>query len=250
MIKYAYVTNAGLTRKLNEDSFCFQNTAYGGYNKKGSGTLLFNTFKAAVFDGVGGKDKGEVASLYCANFFRKKFKAAFIKERDDVYRFVQSAHDGLTEMQTRENSDMMTTFVGVAAQNNQLLFMNIGDSQAFYYRNGEMKRLSCDDTYLNELKKLRGKITDEERAQYEHVIVNCFGLPSFRSEKTHCYFEPRQKNSYLYLLSDGISDLMDPKELQTITNEQKDPKKIVDCIETKIRERGAHDNYTLIVVHL
>ena len=250
MIKYAYVTDVGLSRALNEDSFCFQNAVFGGCNKKGYGFSLFNTFKAAVFDGVGGKNKGEVASLFCANFFKKNFTVASMKDRADVYRFVQSAHDGLIDIQTQENSDMMTTFVGVAVQKKQLLFMNIGDSQAFYYRNGEMKRLSYDDTYLNELKKRRGKITDEEREQYEHVITNCFGLPGFQNEKTHCYFEPRKKNSYLYLLSDGVSDLMEAKELQTITDEQKDPKKILDCVETKIRERGAHDNYTLIVIQL
>ena len=250
MIKYAFVTDAGLERELNEDSFCFQNKAFGGGNQKGCGISLFNRFKAAVFDGVGGKNKGEVASRYCAEFFKKNFQGKAVKERADVYRFVQATHDGLTAMQSQENSDMMTTFVGVATLNDQLLFMNIGDSRAFYYRNGEMKRLSYDDTYLNELKKRRGKITDEDREQYEHVIVNCFGLPNFQSEKTHCYFEPKKKNSYVYLLSDGVSDLVEAEELKSVTDAEQQPKKIVDKLEAIVRERGAHDNYTLIVIQL
>lgn len=251
MFEYAFVTDKGLKRSLNEDSIALDDKTVSASDRKKHRVSLKNNFRAAVFDGVGGEDCGEVASSICAQAFRRYCRPERICDRNDVYNLVQCIQNELFKAQNAEGVEMMTTFVGVSCFKDQLVFMNIGDSRAYLFSDYRIKQYSYDDTYLNQLKKSSSVSKEDlENIDTAHVITHCFGMRGFDKNHCHSYILERKKGDIAILMSDGISDIVNERELEMIILKNKKPQAIVDSVVKLVIERGAHDNYTLVVIKI
>lgn len=249
MIKYAFVTNQGPCHDENEDSIVINGKIYNKSNAKGSGFRFGKSFKIAVFDGVGGADCGEVASGVCANSFVKHCNPSHIFERDDIYDTVETMQNDLIIAQA-DTEEMMTTFVCAMSNGKEYIFANMGDSRAYLINDGKIKQYSFDDTYRNKLLR-EGRLSRKEidELPIAHVITKCLGTDDFNKRDTHSYFVSKNKGQcYLMVMSDGVSDLVTEAELLSITTELGSPKKIVNRIEELVLKRGAHDNYSIIII--
>ena len=108
---------------------------------------------AAVADGVGGHAAGEVASRTVVGVLASLEKAWVDEPLDAALaRAVADGNDRIAFlMECRpETAGMGTTLTAVALHEDYVV-ANIGDSRTYLLRDGELRRLTRDDSYLQEL---------------------------------------------------------------------------------------------------
>ena len=249
MIEYTLVSNPGLKRNENQDSICLNSKIYANANVFKSGILFKKQLKFGVFDGVGGLEKGDVASKESAKYLSEKVKLTGEINRIDMVNLVQKLNNNLVSIQNDLKAyKMMTTLIIGYLCNNTLNVINVGDSRGYYYNGETLKKISVDDTYRNKLLKER-KYSIEEINQMDvtHIITNSLGVKNFDKNKAHTFSINLSKNDIIIVMSDGVSDLIKEKEFVKLFNEKKTTKSISKEIESIVLKRGAHDNYSFIV---
>ncbi len=124
-MKYYGITDKGLVRKNNQDSYVIA-------------TNEANDIFAIVADGIGGNFGGDIASRMTVRFFSKVFSETeqFTSE-EEARKWITSAINACNLQifeygQTHENlKGMGTTFCGVMITSFGKMIVNIGDSRAY-----------------------------------------------------------------------------------------------------------------------
>lgn len=237
---YAYKTDIGRVRKTNEDR----------------AIILMNSDNEvflAVSDGMGGSEKGDVASkltidLLNASFKKKKKHRYLFSDKRWITRTCKSINKKIYSMaekvkKTEKNSEkigMGCTLVAVLISGERMMIANIGDSRAYMLKNGELKQLTTDQTYVEYLLKT-GKITEEGAKTHpdRHVLTNALGV--YNSLSLSITDMPYHGESIL-LCSDGLYNNLDSKEIANIllTDERTD-QKVVSLISIA-NHAGGSDN--------
>ena len=237
---YAYKTDIGRVRKTNEDR----------------AIILMNSDNEvflAVSDGMGGSEKGDVASkltidLLNASFKKKKKHRYLFSDKRWITRTCKSINKKIYSMaekvkKTEKNSEkigMGCTLVAVLISGERMMIANIGDSRAYMLKDGEIKQLTTDQTYVEYLLKT-GKITEEGAKTHpdRHVLTNALGV--YNSLSLSITDMPYHGESIL-LCSDGLYNNLDSKEIANIllTDERTD-QKVVSLISIS-NHAGGSDN--------
>lgn len=237
---YAYKTDIGRVRKTNEDR----------------AIILMNSDNEvflAVSDGMGGSEKGDVASkltidLLNASFKKKKKHRYLFSDKRWITRTCKSINKKIYSMaekvkKTEKNSEkigMGCTLVAVLISGERMMIANIGDSRAYMLKGGEIKQLTTDQTYVEYLLKT-GKITEEGAKTHpdRHVLTNALGV--YNSLSLFITDMPYHGESIL-LCSDGLYNNLDSKEIANIllTDERTD-QKVVSLISIA-NHAGGSDN--------
>lgn len=237
---YAYKTDIGRVRKTNEDR----------------AIILMNSDNEvflAVSDGMGGSEKGDVASkltidLLNVSFKKKKKHRYLFSDKRWITRTCKSINKKIYSMaekvkKTEKNSEkigMGCTLVAVLISGERMMIANIGDSRAYMLKDGEIKQLTTDQTYVEYLLKT-GKITEEGAKTHpdRHVLTNALGV--YNSLSLSITDMPYHGESIL-LCSDGLYNNLDSKEIANIllTDERTD-QKVVSLISIA-NHAGGSDN--------
>ncbi|MFC1637474.1 protein phosphatase 2C domain-containing protein [Candidatus Margulisiibacteriota bacterium] len=215
----------------------------------------------AIFDGMGGMDKGEVASAIAS----EKALECFTKEDPrsfDISVALVNGHEAIKEQKIAGG----TTAVAVLIEGSEAETGNIGDSRAFVirFRNGlaELRLLSPEDSanhdyYMENMRQKAGNsslrlsfpLSPEETAAYHDGVAD-FGLPNIKlalgKEPTKEEIEKGfvspfpmstrrialEKNDLLLLASDGLTDFLSFAELKSIVeaNQNKSPEVISQAL--------------------
>lgn len=251
-IRAAGVTDVGLKREGNEDSFLTED-AYSLY---------------VVADGMGGHLAGEVASGIAVEMINKGFRRFLDNQaslgelfgRPDatlsllgnyLSSSIQLANRVVYEM-AREYDQyhgMGTTVAALHVTPDLVLAANAGDSRIYLIRDGRVERLSRDHTIVSEQVEM-GMMSPEEAetSPLKHVLTRNLGS----AEEVHVdVFEIEPANNDRFVLcSDGLTDLVSDDEiLQTVLKGDHPEAVCSEFVETVLR-RGAHDNTTIITVFL
>ena len=237
---YAYKTDIGRVRKTNEyRAIILRNSDNEGF--------------LAVSDGMGGSEKGDVASkltidLLNASFKKKKKHRYLFSDKRWITRTCKSINKKIYSMaekmkKAEKNSEkigMGCTLVAVLISGERMMIANIGDSRAYMLKDGEIKQLTTDQTYVEYLLKT-GKITEEGAKTHpdRHVLTNALGV--YNSLSLSITDMPYHGESIL-LCSDGLYNNLDSKEIANIllTDERTD-QKVVSLISIA-NHAGGSDN--------
>lgn len=237
---YAYKTDIGRVRKTNEDR----------------AIILMNSDNEvflAVSDGMGGSEKGDVASkltidLLNASFKKKKKHRYLFSDKRWITRTCKSINKKIYSMaekvkKTEKNSEkigMGCTLVAVLISGERMMIANIGDSRAYMLKDGEIKQLTTDQTYVEYLLKT-GKITEEGAKTHpdRHVLTNALGVYNSLSLSIT---DMSYHGESILLCSDGLYNNLDSKEIANIllTDERTD-QKVVSLISIA-NHAGGSDN--------
>ena len=235
-----FETNKGLMRENNEDSLIVEQ--FDDY-------CLY-----AVADGMGGHKAGEVASsiaieeiknLFVSNVENKDFQPpSFIIES------VKKSNERIRErsFNSEECCGMGTTVtMAVLDKLNNIIYIgNIGDSRAYLLRNNEIKQITTDHTYVNELIK-DGKITEEEAKTHpkRNVITRALGSEDY----VHAdIFELElYGNDILLLCTDGLTTHVSDDRMLEIIKEFGTSESVRKLIK-QANDNGGTDNITIIIV--
>ncbi len=212
------------------------------------------TRKGALFivaDGMGGHAAGEVASEIAVDTVSYAY---YQEDNDDaavsLMRAIKRANT-LIHQRAAENmlrSGMGTTCVAGVLRGSTAYIANVGDSRTYIVRNGQVRQVSQDHSWVAE--QVRAGLLTEDQARshaQRNVITRCLGTQS--DVEVDIFAEPLQEGDSFILCSDGLSGFVSDDDLLAIVNQYVPQESVYHLVE-RANENGGPDNITAIVVRV
>lgn len=227
-------SNRGLVRLHNED------VASVVINASGDVLLV-------VADGMGGYEKGDYASKVAVDTLVESFKQrSRFFTTGGVVRFMRHAVKQANRIIFEESQtdlklqNMGTTLVAAVIRKNKIIFLNIGDSRAYFYYDNKLEQVTQDQSYVQFLVRTK-QITGEQAKTHpkRHVLLNALGnIPSCNMDITKLKYHGES----VLLCSDGLYNTLEPRDIEAIfatedTSEQKG-----QMLISLANNRGGEDN--------
>ncbi|SNX55592.1 Stp1/IreP family PP2C-type Ser/Thr phosphatase [Thermoanaerobacterium sp. RBIITD] len=241
MLVYA-LTDTGNVRENNEDSYYISND---------DSLKLF-----IVADGMGGCNGGEVASKYAiesvVNYFLTHYKKCN-KDNESIKKFIVDSITYANEMVFDKSfsnfnlTGMGTTLTLLLIENSNYFIGHIGDSRAYLIRENNLKQITEDHSYVEELVKM-GKITQEEARIHpqKNIITRALGIDE--EIKVDMFTGEVHKNDIYFLCTDGLTNmLMDEQILKEFAESEKIDEACNNLIKLA-KLNGGYDNITIVAV--
>jgi serine/threonine protein phosphatase PrpC len=217
-------------RVENQDFYCLE--------------VLGDRLLAAVADGVGGNNGGEVASRFAIEMVLDG-----IHKGTSLNECVDSAHHGiLTKAEgVPELQGMATTLTALVCNGTALTGVHCGDSRAYILRGNGLKQITTDHTEVARLLS-EGRLTKEEAVDYprKNVITSALGT---NKELIKQFFEfDLLPGDRLLLLTDGVHSQLLKPEIQRQSAITPDLNVFCKNLLAEVVNRGVTDNFTLLGV--
>lgn len=162
----------------------------------------------AVADGVGGEERGEVASRMAVEILIEGFRASPRGEAHTVLlpRIVQKANIKIYEAgrsSTPGGSRMATTIVACAFRYDRVVVAHVGDSRCYLIRHGIASQITRDHTVVAEQVRL-GILSAKEAAEANtrHLLSRSLGNDLFANVEIGDH--QIHEGDVLLLCSDGL----------------------------------------------
>lgn len=209
-------TDIGIKKNTNQDSLSVKliNTSQG--------KMAF----AILCDGMGGLDKGEVASAAVIKEFDKwvynelptlcngPIEDYMIKAQWD--KIIVDISERIKRYGARQGVNLGTTAVVMLLTQTRYYILNVGDSRAYEIKE-QLKQITVDQTFIAREIAL-GHMTMEEAMQdsRRNVLLQCIGA----SDEVYpeMFFGPVQKDAAYMLCSDGFRHEITPEEIYAYMN--------------------------------
>ena len=233
----AAVTDRGRKRPSNEDAYGFSVEA-GVY---------------VVCDGMGGAAAGEIASNIAVDeilqSLTKLYAANQISLPNAAQDAICAANDAIySRAQKNERlSGMGTTLVVLAARDQQVWVLNIGDSRCYRLRQGRLEQLTRDHSLVEEQVRL-GRMTPREalHSPLKNVITRALGT---QSQVTPDTFQFEAEPGDLFLLcSDGLTRELSDGNIRELLDRNLPLETLSAEAVEAAKKAGGHDNITCMLV--
>lgn len=205
-----------------------------------------------VCDGVGGAEKGEIASsLACDSFqiFFSTFRdgeptSEFINK---AIRYTEARFDDYTALHP-EAKGMATTLSMVFVGTGGLTFAHVGDSRIYHFRQGEILYQTEDHSLVNSLVKL-GKISHEQAANHpqRNVIIRAIQGTDRPTEADVVLLNDVKAEDYLFMCSDGVLERLTNEDLSAIFKQSGGPENIKNAIMSSCSGK-TRDNFSFYII--
>ena len=181
----------------------------------------------AVADGMGGHNRGDVASsdaLHNLEFYFHDLPTGLSPEsiKDKFEDWLVSINN-IIDSKGRSDEQfkgMGTTLVGLAFYEGQFYTLNCGDSRLYRFRDGDLTQLTSDHSLSNMLGS----------SQHSNVITNCIGGGATSSFIDIVNITDDIKEGDVYMLcSDGLTDMLPDSIIYTLLAEGSDANTLCDA---------------------
>jgi serine/threonine protein phosphatase PrpC len=247
MVQSVGLTDPGLVRTSNQDRILVD-SALGLY---------------LIADGVGGQKHGDTAAELAVNsghYFIRSTRDAF----DASWPFGFDVERSMSENRLRtalllanrqicklraespEYSSAGTTIVGVLVDGGRATIGNVGDSRVYLMRNGVLKQLTIDDTFVGQLIR-DGALTEVQAKNHSmrNVVTQAMGLETI---EIHSSEEDLEDGDLLLLTTDGIHGVLDGAAmcsmLSSCRNVEEGARRMIEAA----LDHGGPDNASCILV--
>lgn len=230
----AYLTDPGKVRDHNEDSVIIIRNEQ-------------NEYLLAVADGMGGHKAGEVASSIAISHIGKRFRElGCVGNKEDAISWIKeviseaNVHIYRYTEEHPESAGMGTTIVLAVLTSDFLLFGNIGDSSGYVMKNKKLHKITTDHTLVNLLVK-SGELTPEEAREHprKNVLMKALGA---QTNVEMDVFDVETDIDGILLCSDGLTNMLDDVQIETVLNEDHTADEKVQKLIYKSNNRGGNDN--------
>ncbi|MBR3942727.1 MAG: Stp1/IreP family PP2C-type Ser/Thr phosphatase [Clostridia bacterium] len=227
-------TDIGKIREQNEDSFSIDK----------------NMRFAVVADGMGGHNKGEVASVMATELLCKKMSdKAFEMSEENIRKILNEVNRDIhSRSLTDENcSGMGTTLVASVWDENDVYVFHVGDSRCYALYNNVLEQVTKDHTLVQKLLDA-GEISADEVESFpnKHIITKAMGTESdiepdvIKIDKNTC--------RALLLCSDGLTNHVSDAEIQAYIDCAENAEETVEKLINHANDNGGMDNITAVLV--
>lgn len=241
------------TRQNQEDSYCFRCTEKGEYRPY-----------FILCDGMGGHDRGEVASSTVCEALSEYFDKYLPADDEVGEKYFEAALDFAYE-KLKEKTDCSgekkpgTTLTCVYFCSKGVWCFHIGDSRIYHIRPQDYKPeqhsyglmfQTQDHSLVNRLLKA-GELTEQEARTYPYKNVITRALQArdgARDRADYRLEEDVRQGDYFFLCSDGVLERLNNEELCSILADgQKDDEEKLSAIK-EVCNRGTADNHTCVLI--
>lgn len=244
-LTYAELSSPGPARDNNEDFVGFWQPQTLE-EKRSHGAIV------VLADGVGGLDRGEVASRLAVETALQTFREAPEGKTPQqlLTQMFNAANVAVYDkgMEDHGKSRMATTLCIVVLRNDEIVVGNVGDSRVYLVRKGEIRQLSTDHSYVGMQQKF-GLITEQDAKTSEHrnILTRSVGQePVIRIdvEDTTAF-----KGDRVVLCSDGLYAHVADSEIADIVSRYS-PAQACRQLVALAEQRGTDDNLSIQVVQI
>jgi PPM family protein phosphatase len=254
------LSHPGMSGKNNEDRFAV--SAFRLNRRDATPVIL-----AVLSDGIGGHRAGEVAAEIAVE--RISTRVAESRLHHPTALLKDAVVEASEEIRKMARSDaarqgMGATCVAALIIGKRLFAVSVGDSRLYLMRDGGIRKLSTDHTWIQEA--IEAGIMQPEEANGHpnaHVIRRYLGSPKppevdhrlrLADNETDMQAEDNQgmmlnPGDRILLCSDGLTDLVRDEEILEIF-EQNPLEEAGQMLVDLANARGGHDNITLISVQM
>lgn len=242
-LAFGVLTDVGRKRERNQDNVTsFVPEEPEALEERGA---LF-----VVCDGMGGHAAGEVAAEQGVRTIRDVYFAS--KGQDvitSIAQAVKAANDAIYSLARShsEYSGMGTTCVTLVIVGGRAYIVNIGDSRAYIIRNGQMRQVTQDHSWVAEQVRI-GLLTEEQARVHAHRNVITRSLGTQPNITADLFVETLRDGDRVMLCSDGLHGYVEEAAITQEVVTQPSPEQAVRNLIDMANANGGPDNISAIVV--
>jgi protein phosphatase len=244
-------SDVGKARDIDEDSVLSIEINSLSESKTSKRILLL------IADGLGGHNKGEVASRIAAQAVAARIirtlmsssEIAPITYHRELTDAINAANTEILDYASK-NPDcegMGTTISLAVLDGNQIHLAHVGDSRIYVISAEEIRQVTRDHSYVQELVD-QEKITQEQAKNHprKNVITRVVGY--YSDVKVDVGSLLVDSSDYVLLCCDGLTNHVEDDEIKQIVLRIADPKKACDELIALANKRGGTDNISVIII--
>ncbi|MGZ8179785.1 PP2C family protein-serine/threonine phosphatase [Williamsia sp. SKLECPSW1] len=235
---WSAVSDVGLVRETNEDA------------------ALVADGRFLLADGMGGHDRGEVASENALTALAEVELGAMADTRAGVVAALDSAQQTIADISSRSERRAGTTVTGAVLVTyedaDQWLVLNIGDSRTYRWSDGTLDQVTADHSQVQELVDAGYLTPDEARVDpRRNVITRALGAGM--DAEADFFLFPVVRGDVLLVCSDGLTGELPDGEIAAIVADHAaaqtpDPQALATELVQATLSLGARDNVTVVIV--
>ncbi len=237
-------TEKGKVRSTNQDSFRIEKLGKDAY-------------ACVVCDGMGGVHGGSEASCIAAVAFMDCLKKLYTGDEPvESYttllkRSLNAANSAVFSfaMLHPELDGMGTTLVGFILAENNLCWVNVGDSRLYAANEKELNQISDDHSLVWEMVK-SGMISREEaeNSPNKNIITRAVGISELVESDVSIIENIFDNYKYILLCSDGLTNMTPHEDIHKILVGADSNEKKIDTLFEYANNSGGYDNITALLL--
>jgi PPM family protein phosphatase len=205
-------------------------------------------------DGVGGSEKGEIASRAAVEYLTAGFREASPSEGLSalLMRLAQEANAHIYQTGRTHSpggTSMATTLVACAFRYDRVVLAHAGDSRCYLIRQGQIRLLTRDHTVAQEQARI-GLLTAQEASESStrHVLSRSLGTELFVSiETSDIQVYP---GDVLLLCCDGMYHSVPPSEMAAVAGHGGDLNAAAQRLVDLANDRDGSDNISVQLIRV
>lgn len=211
----------------------------------------------ALADGMGGHNKGEVASAMAVKgiieHLGDNLESQDIIKIDYLDDIIKKAYYDVNlniynkSIEDKSFSGMGTTLVTAIIYNDDMYVANVGDSRCYIFREGEIKRVTTDHSLVQDLVEMN--IISEEEAM-THPIRNQITRAIGTSEivAVDIFREKLQSGDKILLATDGLTGCVLDENIKKLMADEKEIELLSKDLIDYANETSGRDNVSVILI--
>jgi protein phosphatase len=251
----AGLSDVGLQREHNEDSFC----------------ILPEHRLFIVADGMGGHRAGDIASRMATAEMSTFFDATQTRDgetsdwplelderltpqQNRLVSAVKVANQRIFQASIRSRAvqGMGTTVVGALFTRDdcKIHIAHVGDSRAYRIRGRDIVQLTRDHSLLNDYLLVMPNLTATQKNRLPtNVITRALGIQD--GVAVDLYFERIEAGDTYVLCSDGLSGMVSDEDILKIVHDaDTDIESATKALISEANEKGGEDNTTVVLIRM
>jgi len=241
-----YITNTGLTREHNEDSILINNKVICNTNMNNPKSITIkNELLACVADGMGGHQKGEIASCFLLKKLSENINIKDEESLKTIFFMIKNKMDQLAQKNINY-LNMGSVLAGVYINQKEVYVFNIGDSRVYTINHGYLEQLSHDHSFVFNLYE-NGTIPYEEISKHpkKNIVTSAFiANPNKNISEIFIKKFSIEKYKEFFICSDGIWELLSVEEIEQYLKQDNK----MEIIKNSVLKNGANDNFSAVYI--
>jgi serine/threonine protein phosphatase PrpC len=232
-IDAAGLSDVGRRRSSNEDNF--------------GSDLECNLF--VVCDGMGGMAAGEVASSVAVERTLQKYRELSnraMPPEERLHCAIASANDTIWQMARDDDKlrGMGTTLVAACVHENHIVVGNVGDSRAYFLRDGACVQITEDHTC-----RVKQECNDSQSiTSFQQFITRAVGAEA--TVKPDFFVAELEQGDAVLLATDGLTRYLDAERISRSVRPQDDLRQTCRSLIASVHAMGAEDNVTCLLLRV
>lgn len=265
-LTWAYLTDVGVRRSSNEDAIMALTMNIDSVGERDTLGLF------VISDGMGGKEKGELAGKIAVKTLGEAFLKSFIHPAIDripeianyggdsteivcepspanfLANAIKEANRRIHHMKRGGDRINMGATVTAGILSEDLLTIgHVGDCRCYLLYNQTFRQLTQDHTMVNDLIK-QGVLSPEQARQHPQRSVLSRSLGSREELEVDTYASLLERGCRVLLCTDGLHGMVRDTQIRGALSGAADPREAVERLVVMANDAGGKDNVTVMVV--